>query len=791
MLATKITNIPDILHGTIPVSAIEKYFISTTIFNRLHNVLQNSTAYLTFPSAKHTRFEHSLGAMHVAGLLFHYGIVNADNSVFKDFLETSKKAIETLQGKKETNIINEIETLLDYSRQNDYLGNKAGNIRDFSLSDLDPFYNLYIPNSLFYTPKKNNTNEESIKNEDVLFVVFQALRIATLLHDIGHLPFSHVSEFAIEDVYKDLDSRESDTTGKSAPLNNEEKSFYNIIKESKETRDKLHEGIGNKIVETLCKIVFRDIKNNITQQLKKQNSNINKSIWLIKNVYLVLELSKLILLKRLDKKDYNENEIPNIQPLLDALFSILSDYIDADRIDFILRDRLLTGFDKSTSNIDRLIKTYTLINIPPESNEIPPESNEIPPESNEIPPESNEIPPESNEGDPPKQFAFLPSSRAISNIEDILQKRFDLYRFIVSHHRVKKTDGLLREVIKILIKQHLEQSSISTDHSKQNTRIIPNDISGLWQAFQPREGKDFFAEIISQWDDRWLFNILRNKYFSFSVKGTTTNDAQKEDDSETKLKIMLEELLTNRKKFFTLFKRLDNIENPFSDNELSKDLNSVINKINKIDKITTNSSIDIVKDIQFIKRLSDNTNTSKTNTSKTNTSKTNNSKPMISEIINHFKRVIYIIKPESVKYTSPDEIIKDLYDKTRNSFLQEINVDNKGKIHVFDVPLKVNSGFKSPPNEEGSSQQHNNILCEGMVRTFSDVSHLEKKLKDTADFLPSHFIYVNYEHIQKETHGEQQKKYAKMLAKTLIEMLNSSIDDYIENENSTSNKNET
>ena len=75
MTKEKISLIGDTVHGTIQISKIEKEIISSSIFNRLHDISQNSTAYLTFPSTK--RFEHSVGTMYLAGQMFYYSIMNA------------------------------------------------------------------------------------------------------------------------------------------------------------------------------------------------------------------------------------------------------------------------------------------------------------------------------------------------------------------------------------------------------------------------------------------------------------------------------------------------------------------------------------------------------------------------------------------------------------------------------------------------------------------------------------------------------------------------------------------
>lgn len=61
--------IKDAIHDSIEVSALELQIIDSPLVQRLRFVKQLSTAYLVYPSANHSRFEHSLGAMHLTGVL--------------------------------------------------------------------------------------------------------------------------------------------------------------------------------------------------------------------------------------------------------------------------------------------------------------------------------------------------------------------------------------------------------------------------------------------------------------------------------------------------------------------------------------------------------------------------------------------------------------------------------------------------------------------------------------------------------------------------------------------------
>jgi HD superfamily phosphohydrolase len=60
----------DSVHGFIPFDEFEKELIDSLPFQRLHYIHQLGIAYLVYPGATHTRFEHSLGVMSLATLMF-------------------------------------------------------------------------------------------------------------------------------------------------------------------------------------------------------------------------------------------------------------------------------------------------------------------------------------------------------------------------------------------------------------------------------------------------------------------------------------------------------------------------------------------------------------------------------------------------------------------------------------------------------------------------------------------------------------------------------------------------
>ena len=60
-------DIIDPIHDFIRISGPELKIIDNPIFQRLRRIRQLSGAHLTYPGAQHTRFEHSLGVMHISG----------------------------------------------------------------------------------------------------------------------------------------------------------------------------------------------------------------------------------------------------------------------------------------------------------------------------------------------------------------------------------------------------------------------------------------------------------------------------------------------------------------------------------------------------------------------------------------------------------------------------------------------------------------------------------------------------------------------------------------------------
>jgi len=156
--------IRDPIHGYIPFTSLEAALLEAPIMQRLRYVSQMAASQFVFPSATTTRFEHSIGAMHVASRLYRGAITNADKAFRVRVVKAARKLAES--GLASDDPPDERERVL-------------------IAAGLDP-----LP--------FGDTSSERVG----LAIVEQALRIASLLHDLGHLPFGHDMERALASLAK-------------------------------------------------------------------------------------------------------------------------------------------------------------------------------------------------------------------------------------------------------------------------------------------------------------------------------------------------------------------------------------------------------------------------------------------------------------------------------------------------------------------------------------------------------------------------------------------------------------
>ncbi|NMH65656.1 HD domain-containing protein [Shewanella salipaludis] len=237
----------DPIHGIIRLTKLELQFVDHALFQRLRNIKQNTFLYKVFPSAMHSRFEHSLGVMHLS--------------------------YEILKNLK----------LNSYRYQSKY---KDGHIFD-------------------------GIDSLSLAN-------IQELRLAALLHDIGHGPMSH-----------QFDSFMCQKEDLEVHLGDDFCDVFDMIKD------------GSNIEHEHISIIFVKIIYNSLDEKYREQINIDNVMKIIEGEY--------------KDKEIMVNLNAGVLDILPLFTSVISSCpIDADRMDYLLRDSYFSGVKCGVYDYNRL-----------------------------------------------------------------------------------------------------------------------------------------------------------------------------------------------------------------------------------------------------------------------------------------------------------------------------------------------------------------------------------------------------------------------------------------------------
>lgn len=487
----------DSIHGLIPLTSYEKRIISTVGFNRLHDVYQNSTVYLTFPTNRTKRFEHSVGTMKLCSDMFYYSIANSSEDTLNEFFEKIKEECEGI--KKELQSKSEIREAK--------LAGRPVELDALNKIKIEGLRLLLIPRNV------------AAKNEVLYLLLVQAVRVAALLHDIGHPPFSHIVENALKTVLDEYLHGRTNSKGRAID------EFIDVMLckgKNGEVKKPLHEQMGDEISYS---IMYEVIPNTITDNYAE-------------NVFDLIVM--FIVEKIFHEKGY-----------FGYLHRIIDSSIDGDRLDYVSRDPINSGMPVGHIDYHRIIDDMKLVIMPE-----PPDNIR-------------------------KPFFCIPM-KAVNAVEDFLRRRHAVYKNIIYHHRVIKTDCLLEYSVKDLVKIHISEMNASSAGIKNMSHEpdVAFGIQGLWAPMNASTTYEK-SNALSGWDDSWLITVLKHIFYSKYYNDGELVLEGKADNSAYLLSHRLSELLLHKKVYYSLIKRNEDfktIDNTVK-SELKKEKRKIIKKI--------------------------------------------------------------------------------------------------------------------------------------------------------------------------------------------------------------------
>lgn len=247
----------------------------------------------------------------------------------------------------------------------------------------------------------------------------------------------------------------------------------------------LHEIVGASLLQwTIDEI--------LPQLIEKVEGEHDKNIKVAKLLYYIV-VAEFIMAIRMETN-----------PVFESLHKLVDGIIDADRLDYIVRDSYNSGVDWGKIPYKRLINSSKLVALDDD------------------------------------YFVIAFAQKALDEITDLLLLRYKIYARINFHHGCVKSTITLQASVYKLAKNLLENKSAKN--------VINSEIELLWKALGRGAGDNKLR--IIQWNDSWLISVLHSALVKL-------HDDKNLKDKNRELLENLEEFLLNKKRFYTLLKRGD------------------------------------------------------------------------------------------------------------------------------------------------------------------------------------------------------------------------------------------